>query len=318
MIMEIIRDIRELPARLRGGVIAIGNFDGLHRGHIQVLNTMLSGAERKKALPAVLTFEPHPRMYFKKTDMPLRVEPFHVKAKRLQAMGVKAVYVLRFNQAFSELGHEAFARDILHEKLAASHIVTGENFVFGHKRLGTTEYLRQLSKEGLFGYEAVSPKLVRGEPCSSSRIRQLLQEGKVREASDLLGRPYEIFARIRRGAGRGKGLGYPTLNIQLEHLFPPRFGVYAVRVAIGQSVEDEANENWLPGVANWGFRPTFDGKEKVFETHLLQGEAPDYGARIKVRLEGYIREEKKFDDAEALVRQISKDTETAQRMLELV
>lgn len=316
--MEIIRDIRELPARHRRAVIAIGNFDGLHRGHQHVLKTMLEVASKKNAVAAVLTFEPHPRMYFKKTDVPLRVEPFHVKAKRLKAMGVKILYVLRFNQKFSELSHEEFARGILHEKLQASHIVTGENFVFGHKRLGNTDYLRQLSSEGLFGFDAVSAKLVEGEPCSSSRIRQLLQEGKVSQASELLGRPYEIFARIQRGAGRGKGLGFPTMNIQLEHLFPPRFGVYAVRVAVGQVVENENHENWLPGVANWGIRPTFNGKEKVFETHLLQGEAPDYGARIKVRLEGYIREEKKFDDAEALVRQIGEDTKTAQRMLELV
>lgn len=312
--MRLIRDIDALPAGAEGAAIAIGNFDGLHLGHQSVLAAMRSAAKRTGGKPSVLTFEPHPRMFFRKSSEPLRVEPFHIKMKRMAALGVEQVFILRFNEMFSQLSAEAFAVNILAKKLRAAHIVTGENFVFGHKRSGSREYLETLAAQGMFGYTAVSPVEVAGAPCSSSHIRDALGQGDVEAASVLLGREYEVFGRIQRGAGRGKDLGFPTMNIRLQHLFAPRAGVYAVEVAAESSLGEPAPV-WHPGVANWGTRPTFDGLEKVFEIHLLQGQAFDYGQRIRVALRSYIREERKFPDIGALTRQISEDTSTARKLL---
>ncbi len=312
--MRLIRDIESMPLSARGAAIAIGNFDGLHQGHRAVIARMLEAAREKGATPSVLTFEPHPRMFFRKSTAPLRVEPFHIKIKRMEQMGVEQVFVLRFTKSFSELSAEAFAEGILHHKLQASHITTGENFIFGHGRKGDTAYLETLAERGLFGFAAVPPLMLDGEPCSSSRIRDALSQGDIPLANRLLGREYEVFGRIQRGDGRGRTIGFPTMNIRLQHLFPPKSGVYGVEVAVESSLTDSAT-TWLPGVANWGTRPTFDGTGHVFEIHLLQGDAFDYGERIRVRLKGFIREEQKFSGVEALTRQIDLDVATARKML---
>ena len=311
--MQIIRDLMACPTSFKGSAVALGNFDGVHLGHQEILRQALAFA-RNNAVPAtVMTFEPHPREFFARDKKRLRISSFQQKMQLFQELGIDAVFLVRFNAAFAAHTPEDFVEKILVGALAIRHVVTGYNFAFGKNRQGNTEYLKASSQHLGFSFsscDAVSD--AQGTPVSSSAIRQMLSLGDVKNAAALLGRPYRITGRVRSGNKAGRTLGFPTANLGLHGLFQPRYGVYAVRFRV------EGDRNLYHGVANLGVRPTMGQHAPVFEVHGFDLDAQLYGKRLSVELVEYIREEKKFENIDALKSQIGIDCDHAKALLQKV
>lgn len=308
--MRIIRDMSAYPEALRGAVLALGNFDGVHRGHKAILDTCVDKALELKRPAAVMTFCPHPREFFAPMQPALRLSSLAEKLSALRASGIAAVFLARFNAGFAAMGAESFVRDLLHRQLAARHIVTGYNFAFGKGRSGDTEFLAALASQLGMGYTACPAVMdAGGEVVSSSRIRHALAAGDVKGAAALLGRPYVIEGRVRGGDKRGRAMGFPTANLPLTQLFVPRLGVYAARIMWGEEA--------APAVVNIGIRPTFGGTTPVLEAHALREVPALYGLRLRVALQAFIRDERRFDSADALKAQIGEDCRAAAMVLSL-
>jgi riboflavin kinase/FMN adenylyltransferase len=234
------------------------------------------------------------------------------KARALEALGVDAMIVQRFNRDFSQQPAEAFVQNVLADGFGANHVVAGYDFVFGHKRGGNCELLLSMGKKLGFGFTAVSAiNDGEGVVYSSTRIRRCLGDGDVRGASAILGRHFSYEGRVSHGDQRGRTIGFPTLNLHLGSTVRPALGVYAVRVGILEGGETV----WHDGVANVGKRPTFGGEDVILEAHLMDFSGDLYGKLIAVTLIDFIRAEKKFDGLEALRAQIAADTKTAQNIL---
>ncbi len=307
--MLIIRDKSRIPEDCYGSVIALGNFDGLHLGHQVVIGKAISIARRTGRKAAVLTFEPNPRRVFK-PDLPvLRIIPFHEKAHRLKEMGVDFLRVIRFTRDFAKTTAEQFIDDILLSQLHVSHVITGNDFIFGHNREGNVEYMQKMAAAKGFGYTVCGQVMAGDGRCSSTRVRELLVRGAVDEVSGLLGKPYSMTAIVRSGDKRGRQLGFPTANLLPGRIFTPARGVYAVKVNVRGKTAD--------GVANLGIRPTFGGERFQLEVHIFDWNEDIYGKHMEVQFIGYIRSEKKFEGIEALKKQISEDCERAKKILEL-
>ena len=310
--MQIIRSWNDVPSSLKGGVVALGNFDGLHRGHQAVLNTALELAASSGAPSAVMTFEPHPRAFFRPNQDAFRLCPFRMKARLVAALGIDFLYVQSFDKGFSERSAENFVEDVLVNGLALSHIVVGYDYVFGHKRGGNVDVLKELARRFGFGVTAVEQKtLDDGVRFSSTNIRNLLKEGRCSEAAQLLGRYWEIEGRVERGDQRGRLLGFPTANLPYKNYLHPKKGVYAVRAGL----DEGARTVWYDGVANFGNRPTFDKTDTLLEVHLLDRSLDLYGKHLRVALVDHIRPERKFDGLDALKEQIARDSDAARRLL---
>jgi riboflavin kinase/FMN adenylyltransferase len=309
--MHVFRTWSEVPAALKGGVIALGNFDGLHLGHQAVIGRALGLARAKGVAAAVMTFEPHPRMFFKPDQEPFRLSPFRMKARVIEALGVDYLYVQTFDKEFSQRSPENFVSEILVGGLGISHIVVGYDYVFGYQRKGNADVLRELAAK--YGFEVTAiEKLSAGEErFSSTNIRNLLREGKPRDAARMLGRYWEIEGRVESGDKRGRLLGFPTANVPYRDYLHPKKGVYAIRAGVDHGGETM----WRDGVANFGNRPTFDKTDVLLEAHLFDTNEDLYGKHLRVALIDYIREERKFDGLEALKAQIAADSETARRVL---
>jgi riboflavin kinase/FMN adenylyltransferase len=277
--MLLLRHYGDLPDAARGAVAAVGNFDGLHRGHQAVLRAAAEEARRRAAPRLVLTFEPHPRRFFRPEAPPFRLTSFRTKARHLEALGVDVLVVLHFDQALAETSAEDFVRLVLADGLGASHVVVGSDFVFGHRRRGNTALLAGLAPAAGFGLTAVPPVGDgQGEIYSSTAIREALGAGDPVRAAALLGRPWEIEGRVEPGERRGHRLGFPTANLALADFAQPRPGVYAVRAGVDQGERTV----WRDGVANFGRRPTFDGNSVWFEVHLFDYAGDLYGAHLRV------------------------------------
>ncbi len=308
--MRIFRHYETLPEDTRGAVVAIGNFDGVHPGHRAVINEAGLIAHDSGLPWAVLTFEPHPRRLFAPDQPPFRLTPFRAKAREIEAMGVDILIVQRFNKAFSMLEAKDFVLGALVKGINASHIVSGYDFVFGHNRSGHCDLLLAMGAKEGFGFTAVNAiEDETGEAYSSTRVRERLMAGDPRGAAAVLGRDFELEGRVIRGETRGRGIGFPTANLTLGSALRPVNGVYAVRVAIGEK------EQWLPGVANLGVRPTFGGDDTVLEVFLFDFDGDLYGKRLRVRLIDHLRPEKKFDGIDDLKAQIASDSESARKIL---
>ncbi len=310
--MRIFRDLRVLPDDARGAAIAVGNFDGVHKGHKAVIGEA-GRIARAHGIPwAVLTFEPHPRQVFQPNQPPFRLTPLRAKASILESLGVDTMLVQKFNRAFSQKPAEQFIREVLVNMLCAQHVVAGYDFVFGHKRGGNCELLLSIGHKLGFGFTAVKAiEDEKGNVYSSTRVRDCLSDGDVRTAAAILGRYFSYQGRVSRGNQRGQTIGFPTLNLPLGSAGHPALGVYAVRVGI---IETDGIA-WHDGVANIGKRPTFGGENVILEAHLINFSANLYGSRILVSLIEFIREEKKFDGLESLRAQIAADTELAKNIL---
>ena len=311
--MRIYRHYDALPADARGAAVAIGNFDGVHPGHQTVIHEAGLIAGDMCRPWAVLTFEPHPRAFFTPGSEPFRLTPFRSKARRIAELGADLLIVQRFDKAFSSLPAEDFVNTVLVDGLGAGHVVSGYDFVFGHKRGGNCELLLAMGAKKGFGFTAVNAQTdSSGEAYSSTRVRERLGDADPRGAAAILGRDFEIEGRVARGEARGKSIGFPTANIPLGAYLRPALGVYAVRAAI----EQENGEIWLDGVANIGVRPTFGGDGVVLEVFLFDFDDDLYGKRLRVRLVDFLRPEKKFDGIDDLKAQIAQDSAKAQKILQ--
>ncbi|MCX8099946.1 MAG: bifunctional riboflavin kinase/FAD synthetase [Geminicoccaceae bacterium] len=306
--MRVVRRFAVLPAAARGAAVAIGNFDGVHLGHRAVLQAAQRAARALGAGWGVVTFEPHPREVLSPEQAPPRLTPFRRKAGLLRALGVELLVVLPFDRALAARSPEAFVGEILLERLGVRAIATGTDFRFGHRRAGDVALLAALGRSRGIAVEAVAPVELGGERCSSSAIRAHLERGRVAEAARLLGRPHTIDGRVRPGARRGRQLGFPTANLELPpRLAAPADGVYAVLVRLAGEPAGRGH----PGIANLGWRPTFDGTRRLLEVHLLDGRFELYGKKLEVDFLERLREERRFDGPEALARQIAIDCEAA-------
>ena len=311
--MRIYRHYDALPADARGAAVAIGNFDGVHPGHQTVIHEAGLIASDMCRPWAVLTFEPHPRAFFTLGSEPFRLTPFRSKARRIAELGADLLIVQRFDKAFSSLPAEDFVNTVLVDGLGAGHVVSGYDFVFGHKRGGNCELLLAMGAKKGFGFTAVNAQTdSSGEAYSSTRVRERLGDADPRGAAAVLGRDFEIEGRVARGEARGKSIGFPTANIPLGAYLRPALGVYAVRAAI----EQENGEIWLDGVANIGVRPTFGSDGVVLEVFLFDFDDDLYGKRLRVRLVDFLRPEKKFDGVDDLKAQIAQDSAKAQKILQ--
>ena len=306
--MRIHRDTTYLDDADRGATVAIGNFDGVHLGHQAVLRQAAQAAE---APLGVVTFEPHPREYLMPEAGPFRLMNAEARANRLEKLGVVHLYELAFNAALAALSPEAFARDILAERLGLAHVTVGRDFCFGHGRAGSAADLVGFGAR--FGFGVTIAELVEtgGIEVSSTQIRAALAEGRPRDAAMMLGHQHRIEGVVEQGDQRGRDLGYPTANMSITGLHPPKFGVYAVKV----DVLTGDNAGRYDGVASLGVRPMFGENIPNFETHVFDFRGDLYGAQLSVALVEYLRPEEKFDGLEALITQMDADSAQARAIL---
>lgn len=299
-----------LPEKLKGGVIAIGNFDGVHRGHQTVLTRALELSQSRGVPALVLTFEPHPRSVFNPDKPVFRLTPAPLRASLLEAMGFHSVIEYPFDREFSGRSAEDFVRSILVEWLGATEVVTGFDFHFGKGREGGPAFLMEAGQRNGFGVTLVDAFRDEGaEVVSSSRIRRLLSEGNVAEAAGLLGYRFTVEAEVIKGQQLGRTLGYPTANMALAPEVELKPGIYAVRLR-------RTDGRLYDGVASFGYRPTVtENGAALLETYVFDFEGNLYGENCRVSFFGHLRDELKFAGLEPLVAQIRKDEEEARALL---
>lgn len=300
-------DWRSVPPKWKGGAVALGNFDGVHRGH-QALLAHARDQSASLAEPVVaFTFEPHPRGFFVPDTGPFRLTLAPAKTRLLAEHGVQAVLAQNFDAAFADLPASSFIEDVLLKGLGARHVVCGYDFTFGARRSGNVEMLRSEGKARGFGVSVLDPVTHEGEIYSSTRIREALRHGWAKEAAELLGHEWEIEGTVELGDQRGRTIGFPTANVALGEHLRPRFGVYAVRALV--------DGVWRNGVANLGKRPTFGKLQENFEVHLFDFAGDLYGKVLRVALVDFIRPEMKFSGLDALKAQIAADGQAARTLL---
>jgi riboflavin kinase/FMN adenylyltransferase len=295
---------RPLPA------LAIGNFDGVHLGHQALVRATVLGARAAGVSAAVLTFEPHPARVVAPERSPRTLLTLEQRAEILAELGVGTVAVLAFDAALAGLSPERFAEDVLARRLLARSVFVGERFRFGSGRAGDAARLMQLGDALGFRVHALPVVSLDGGPVSSSRVREALAQGDVGLAARLLGRPFFVDGRVVSGDGRGRTLGVPTANVETLNETLPGDGVYAGRARPGPGGA------WWPCVVNVGLRPTFDGRRRTVEAHLLSFDGELLGSSLRLRFQERLREERRFQGAAELAAQIKSDIEAARRILE--
>ncbi len=308
--MEIVRGLVNARPADRGCALTIGNFDGVHLGHLEILRRLREGA-RPQGLPVtVVTFEPHPRERLAPDQAPPRLMRVRDKAQRLAEAGVDRLVVLRFDERLQGWSAEAFAEALLVQGLGARHVAIGEGFRFGRGRHGTVETLRSIGGRCGFSVEEVPPVALAGERISSTRVRQALEAGRLDEVSSLLGRDFRVTGRVISGQRLGRQLGFPTANLRLHRRRSPVRGIFAVRV------QAEGGEP-VPGVASVGTRPTVGGTEVLLEAHLFDWQGDLYGRYLAVDFVARLRDELRFDNLEQMVERMHVDAREARAVLGL-
>ena len=311
--VRIFRHFDDVPPGLKGAVVAIGNFDGVHRGHRALIAEAKIQAEARRSPLAVLSFEPHPQEYFRPSPECFRLTPLRTKARLLADLGVDALFALTFDGDMARRSPQDFVETVLVESLGISGAVVGHDFEFGQKRAGNLATLAYMGEMEGFSVTAFDTVTASGdEKISSTLIRRLLKEAKPEEAARLLGRPWAIEARVEHGDARGRTMGFPTANMHLGHCLAPAFGVYAVRVNILEGDRAVARHD---GVANFGVRPMYQVEVPLMETHLFDFDGDLYGKYLSVELIAYIRPEAKFPSLDALIAQIGADAAKAREIL---
>jgi riboflavin kinase/FMN adenylyltransferase len=305
--MRIVRDHQYVRPEERGASVAIGNFDGVHLGHQHVLDL----ARRDGAPLGVVTFEPHPRQFFAPDAPPFRLMNAEARAHRLDKLGVEVLAELSFDSRLAGLSAQAFARDVLTDGLGVSHVVVGADFCFGKGRTGTADMLRDMGRE--MGFDVTIAPLLQGDlgAVSSTAIRNALSEGHPRDAAAMLGHWHRIEGPVLHGAKRGRQLGYPTANMELDGLHVPKPGVYAVLV----DVLSGPYHGRYQGVANLGIRPMFERALPNLESHIFDFSGDLYEQHLSVGLVEHLRGEMKFDSLDALIVQMDRDSEQARAAL---
>ncbi len=303
----VVRDVAPDGA-LRGAVLAMGNFDGVHRGHQAVIAAVIERARGLGEPAGVLTFEPHPRDFFNPGEPLFRLTDEAAKLRLLAANGLDGTVVLTFDAALASLTAENFVAGILVERFAVSGVVIGFNFHFGKNRTGSPDFLAAQGRKYGFAVDVVAPFELNGRPVSSGPIRDALAEARLDDAAALLGFPWFVSGEVRHGDKRGRELGFPTANLSLDAACGLRHGVYAVRVGLGERRYD--------GVANFGRRPMFDSGVVLLEVFLFDFAGDLYGRRIDVAFIDWIRDEAVFGSVDELVRAMNDDAATARAALE--
>jgi riboflavin kinase / FMN adenylyltransferase len=295
------------PSALRHAVVAIGNFDGVHRGHRAVFTTAITRARASDRPVVVLTFEPHPRSYFQPNAPSFRLSSEATKLRLLAATDLDGVIVLKFDAALAGLTAEEFIDRILIKRLSMSGAVIGFNFQFGKGRTGTADFLIAQGAQRGFTVDVVPPFEPAGRRISSGAVRDALAGGHVTEAIELLGYPWFVTAQVVHGDKRGRELGYPTANLRLDPDCGLQHGIYAVRVGVGGQLYD--------GVASFGRRPMFDSGAVLLEVFLFDFSGDLYGAVLDVAFIAWIRHELKFNSIEDLIRRMDEDSRVARAAL---
>jgi riboflavin kinase/FMN adenylyltransferase len=304
--MEVLHGWRNVPERLKGASLAIGNFDGVHRGHLAVLDAAKAAA-RPGAPVGAMVFEPHPRKFFQPNKPLFEITPLNRKLELLAGRGLDLAAVLPFDGALAGLSAEDFVHDVLVMGFGLSHATTGYNFFFGKQRQGNPAVLRALGETFGFGVTIVEAVGHSGEIFSSTRVREMLAEGDVAGAAAMLGAWWQVEGVVESGAGRGTGLGFPTANIRLAEAQLLSHGIYAVRVRI--------DGEWHQGVAYLGTRPTFDAGAPLLETFLFDFDGNLYGRTITVEFIDFVRPDAKFRSGTDLAAQMRADCEKARQIL---
>src|SRR6266404_848058 len=290
-------------------VLTLGVFDGLHIGHQLIMKTVVERARAAGAAPTVITFEPHPRAVLHPESAPPLLQTFDQKIEALGVLGIEQTIVIHFDKAFAQIRAEDFLRDVIVDRLHAKEVYLGCGFAFGHDREGNIELLRSVSQSLGFFADEVPEVRLRGRRVSSSRIRELLQHGRVNLARRMLGRPYGVEGRVVRGAERGATLGFPTANLHPQNRVIPRNGVYVTATLI--------DGHWRRSVTNIGTRPTFgSANESSVETFVMDWSGDLYGDVVRVRFLHRLREEKKFSSINELKSQIERDVARARNYFE--
>ena len=307
--MRIVRDYQYVNAADRGASAAIGNFDGVHLGHLSVIDLARKAAP--EAPLGIVTFEPHPREFFAPKAPPFRLMGRAARANRLEKVGVERLYELPFDAGLAGLTPLEFARDVLHHGLGLTHVVVGADFCFGKGRAGTTADLVEFGNELGFGV-TIAPLMEQGvQTVSSTAIRAALSAGTPREAAAMLGHWHRIEGAVLHGEKRGREMGYPTANMSIDGLHPPAFGIYAVLV----DVLEGPQAGTYQGVASLGVRPMFGENTANLESFLFDFKGDLYGLPLSVALVEHLRGEEKFDSVDALIAQMDADSAKARAIL---
>ncbi len=302
---RLIRSLKGIPEEARGGVVTIGNFDGVHLGHQALIARMQEKAKHLAGPTTVITFDPHPQEFFSKDRVTVpRMMRLREKFAALRAASVDNVFIIPFNQQVAEMPAEVFVEQILVQGLGVKHLVIGDDFHFGYQRKGNFNMLMTLGAIYGFSVEAMSTLLIEEDRVSSTRIRAALARGQLELAETLLGHPYTMLGRVSHGDKLGRELGFPTANIHLHRELTPLHGIYTVYV---HGLADHP----LPGVANIGSRPTIDGTTTLLEVHLLNFDQDIYGAYVAVEFCHKVRDEERLPNLEILKEYIASDVAIA-------
>lgn len=286
---------------MRPTVLTLGVFDGLHLGHQRIMQTVVERAKAVGAVATAITFDPHPRAVLHPETAPPLLQTLDQRLANFEVLGIEQAIVIRFNREFAGKPAEVFLEEIVHDRLHAREVYLGKGFAFGKGRGGNIELLREMSKKLGFFADDVDEVKIRGQRISSSRIRQLLAEGRVNLVRRMLGRPYGVEGVIIRGNRRGHTIGFPTANLKPHNRVTPKFGVYATATLI--------DGTWRRSITNIGVRPTFeDTTEPSIETYIFDFDEELYGDVLRVRFLHRIRDERKFSGIDELKAQIERDT----------
>lgn len=307
--MDVYDSYKDLPEKAQGSVIAIGNFDGVHRGHIAVLEVARKKAQELNAPLGLLTFEPHPHRLFHPDDAPFRITSFPVKERRLQKSNVDLLFSVPFDWTFASLHADQFIENVLRNGIQPAHIVIGDDFRFGQLRKGTADMLRE---EGYDVTIVQEQRAENGVRYSSSVTRMALQAGDISATNYLLGWDWEIQGEVVHGEKVGRTLGFPTANIHLVDTIHPAYGVYA---SLAKIEEDGPDGPWMPSAMNIGIRPMFKVTTGLLEVHIFDFDRDIYGKTLRVRPVKRMRGEAKFDSVDDLKAQIAIDCDKAKEIL---
>lgn len=303
--MRVLRSLGQLARKPQAPVLTIGNFDGVHRGHRRILETVVRQARQRSGTALALTFDPHPLKVLRPQAAPPLLLTLEQKLALLEQHGINLVLVLPFTRKFSRLTPEQFVEGIIHRRIGAEMVCVGATFRFGHRQAGDAALFMRLAAEHGIAARTVPPVVIRGETVASTLVRRLVAEGEVTRVARLLGRPYALTGEIQRGAGRGAKLSFPTLNMIPEQECLPARGVYVAEAVLKGRA--------YPAAVNIGVRPTFDGRQLVVEAHLLRFRRRVRRGRLEIRLLRRLRPEKRFLSPEVLRAQIQRDVARTRR-----
>jgi riboflavin kinase/FMN adenylyltransferase len=309
--MELVRGLDNLSQRHRGCVLTVGNYDGVHLGHQQMIGVLKARAEQLRSAATVLVFEPSSKEFIDPDGAPPRLTRWREKYLALAAHGVERLVTLRFDECMRAMTPRAFVDELIVRRLGTRHLVVGDDFRYGCKAGGTIESLRAAGTEHGFGVEQLPPYVFDGVRVSSTAVRERLERADFAGAARLLGRPYRMLGRVVYGRQLGRTLGYPTANLRLMRRKPPLWGIFAVRVF---GIDADAR----PGVASLGTRPTVDGTEPLLEVHVFDFCGDLYGRLIEVEFVAKLRDELKFDSLTAMTEQMKVDDAWARGLLSKV